>query len=86
MIPGDKNFSISRENYKTGEFGSSGNFKILLRTPTVAVGAINRIWPCCALLQNTQTPPIPHTVLWIHNSTHTQHSLNGDYRLCGPHG
>lgn len=49
MIPGDKNFSISRENYKTRGFGTTGifnnsdDFKIQLQTPTVTVSVIKRI-------------------------------------------
>lgn len=85
--------SPEKTGYKTGGFGSSstfsssGNFKIPLQTPTITVTAIKRIWPCCALLQTHKCPPPPHTVLWIqHNSTHTKHSLIGDFRLCGPHG
>lgn len=63
-IPGDKKCLVSQEKtinssgfFFSDTVNSSANFNTLLQTPTVTVTAINRLWPYCALLQNTQTPP-----------------------------
>lgn len=97
MISWDEDFSISRDGHKTSGSGpggivnSPGNFNILLQPPTVTVGAINRIRPCCAPAANLQMPPstVQHaSFLWLRSDTHATHTnterpLVNDGRPCG---